>query len=131
VASGRREAGHERIELVVQPLAQRLERQDQLTAVRDGRPHRLDLATADHGAPCTLAREPHQRGTVPIIGLEPPRPQLRPRRLGLRRRKQPQRPRPPALELGHPRTVKRSRRLECEHDIVRSGQPLKLLEPIT
>jgi len=39
---GSRQARRKRVELVVQALAQRHQREDQLAAMRDGRQHRLD-----------------------------------------------------------------------------------------
>ena len=75
---------------------------------------RLDRRGA-RGPPGALARQPDQRRAIAIVGLEPSRPQLRPRRLRLRRREQPQRPRPAPLELGRPRPMQRPGRLDREH----------------
>ena len=82
VRRGRREAGRKRVELIVQPLAQRGERADQLAAMGDRRQHRLD-PRARRRAPGALTRQPDQRRAITVVGLEPPRAQLRPRRLRL------------------------------------------------
>ena len=128
VPGRRREPGRERVELVMQPLAQRLERQHELATVRDGRQHRLDPA-GKRGTPGALARQPDQRGAITVVGLEPTRRQLRPRRLRLRRSEQPQRPRPAPFQLGHPRPMQRPRRLDREHRRRRTDQPVQPLQP--
>ena len=117
-----REPGRERVELVMQPLPQRLEREHQLATMRDRREHRVHRR-APRRAPGALAREPDQRRAITIVGLEPPRPELRPRGLSLRRREQPQRPRPAPLELGRPRPMQRARRLQREHRHRRPARP--------
>jgi hypothetical protein len=50
-------------------------------------------------APGALTNQPDQSGAIPIVGLEPPRPQLAAGCRRLRRREQSQRPRPAPLEL--------------------------------
>ena len=74
--------------LVMQTLAQRLEREHQLSAVRHRRAQRVNRRAARR-LPGALASEPDQRRAIAIIGLEPSRAQLRSRRLRLRRREHP------------------------------------------
>jgi len=73
----RRQARRERVELIMQPLPERLERQQQLTAMRNGRQHRLNPSRGGRPAG-TLAGQPDQRRAVTIVGLEPAGSQLRP-----------------------------------------------------
>jgi hypothetical protein len=82
VRRGRREARRERVELIMQALAQWGEREDQLAAMGDRRQHRLDTR-GGRRTPGALPRQPHQRRAIAIVGLEPPHPQLRPCRVGL------------------------------------------------
>ncbi len=85
-------------------------------------------------APGALAHQPHQRGAVAVISLEPSRPQLPPRGCRLRRSEQPQRPRPASLDLRRPRAMQRPRRFQADHrrprHITRRDQPLELVDAI-
>ena len=83
----------------------------------------------DRGPPGALARQPHQRRAITIIGLEPPRPDLRPRRLRLRRREEPQRARPTTLQLARERPMQRPCRLHREHRIAAADQAREPLDP--
>ena len=86
------------------------------------------------GTPGALAQQPDQRGAVTVVGLKPTRAQLRPRGLGLRRREQPQRPRPAAFDLGRPRPMQRAGRLDPDHrladDAAAGDQPRELLDTV-
>jgi len=114
----------------MQPLAQRLEREDELAAVRDRGQHGLD-AGGSRPAAGTLARQPDQRRAVAIIGLKSSRPELCPGCLRLRRSEHPQRPRPAPLQLGRPRPMQRPRRLDREHRRPhRANQPAQALDAL-
>jgi hypothetical protein len=74
---------------------------------------------AGAGRPCRSTRQGQirQRGTVPVVGLEPARAQLSPGRRSLRRREHPDRCREPAVQLADPGPVQAAGRLDREHQL--------------
>jgi hypothetical protein len=135
MTSRRGQARAERVELIMEALLEHPTRVYELAAMADRAKHRLNRRKVSSATPRALANQPHQRSTVAIVGLKPPRPKLRPRCRGLRRSEQTQRPRPPPLDLRSPRTMQPARRLQTDHRIARhtapNDQPLQRINPIT
>ena len=75
----------------MQPLLGHPASVDELATMTDRAQQRLDRRRCQ-GTPGALAQQPDQRRAVTVVGLEPPRAQLRPGGLRLRRRKQPSDP---------------------------------------
>jgi hypothetical protein len=117
----------------MQTLLQHAAGVDELATVTNGAKHRLDDLRLGRPAGA-LAQQPHLRGAVTIIGLEATRPQLGPGRGRLRRREQPQRPRPAALDLRCPRAMQRPRRFQSDHgrprDAAGCDQALQLVDAL-
>ena len=111
---GRGQTGAERIQLIVQPLAQRPALVDELAAMSDRCEQSVERLVI-RAAPLALAQQKDERGAVAIVRLEASRAELGARGLGLRGREQPQRPRKAPLELARQGTVKRTRRLDSDH----------------
>ena len=88
----------------MEPLLEHPAVGDQATSVTD-RPKQGVHGLVSHRAAGTLAQQPHQRRTITVVGLETPRAELGPGRLGLRRREQAHRSGIAPLQLRHPGLV--------------------------
>src|SRR5712692_8249103 len=128
---GRRQAGAETIQLVMQPLAQHLQLADELAAMADDaeqRFHRRLLRATTK----PLTGKPHECSAITIVRLEPARAKLCPRRLRLRRYKQTDTSGKPPLELRRPSPMKRASRLNRDQRLpralARSDQPRELVD---
>jgi hypothetical protein len=106
---------------------------DELPAMPDRSQQRFDRRRRARAAGA-LAQQPDQRRAIAIVGLEPPRPQLRPSRLRLRRREHSERPRPAPLDLSRPRPMQCPGRLDPDHrfavDAAAGDQPRQLLDTV-
>src|SRR5918992_2402736 len=127
----RRQTRAETIELVVQPLPQHLQLGHELAAMPDDAEQRLQCWLLRSAAE-PLPGKPDKGRAVTIVGLEPARAKLRPRRLRLRRRQQTNPSREATLELRRPRPVQRTRRLDRDQrlapDPAATDQPLQLVD---
>lgn len=85
---GRGETGAQRIQLIVQPLAQRPALLDELAAMSDRSEQRVERLVIG-AAPFALAQQEDERRAVAVVRLEASRAELGAGGLGLRGREQP------------------------------------------